>query len=176
MESTQTREHRAIIITGPVGSGKSSTAKALAELLEHNDVSCALIDMDAIHWFHPTPADDPFGSEVGFRHLKVMANTYRELGIPLLILADVIETDANGHQQAMPDYPVLTIRLDVAFDRLRDRLQSREVESQVPWHLDRARELQDIMVRNGVGDIVLPVDSETTEEVAAEIAHRLALI
>lgn len=167
---------QAIIITGPVGSGKSTTAKALAELLEHNDVSCAFIEMDALSWFHPTPTSDPFGSEVGFRHLGLMVDTYRDLGIPTLILAGVIETDANRYAEAMPGYDTLIVRLDVSFDRLDDRLRGRETESQVPWHLNRARELQEIMEANGVGDIVLPVDNESPDEVAAEIAHRLALI
>lgn len=167
---------QAIIITGPVGSGKSTTAKALAELLEHNDVSCALLDMDALHWFHPTPADDPFGSDVGFQHLKMMTDTYRNMGIPLLILADVIEIDAVQHQQAMHDYPVLTIRLNVPLARLEDRLRLREPENQIPWHLNRAQELQTIMERNGVGDIVFAVDGESPQEVAAEIAVQLALI
>lgn len=167
---------QAIIFTGPVGSGKSTTAKALAEHLENNDISCALIDMDALSWFHPTPSDDPFGSEVGFRHLRLMTDTYRAMGIPLLILADVIEISADNHQQAMPDYRVLTVRLDVAFDRLEDRLRAREPEAQVPWHLNRAKELQAIMVRNGVGDIVQRVEDESPEEIANEMARRLDLI
>lgn len=167
---------QAIIFTGPVGSGKSSTAKALAELLEHNDISCALIDVDALHWFHPTPVGDPFGSEVGFRHLTQMTDTWRELDIPLLILADVIEESAEDHQQCMPDYPVRVIRLDVAFDRLEARLRSRESESQVPWHLDRARELQQIMERNAIGDLVVSVSDESPEEIAQQVARELGFL
>ncbi len=167
---------QAIIFTGPVGSGKSSTAKALAELLEHNDISCALIDMDALHWFHPTPEGDPFGSEVGFRHLTQMTDTWRELNIPLLILADVIETSAEEHQRCMPDYPVRVIRLEVAFDRLEARLQSREPEAQVPWHLDRARELQEIMERNAIGDVVVSVKDESPEEIALQVAKQLGFL
>lgn len=176
MQMENAINNRAVIITGPVGSGKSSTAKALAELLEHNNVSCALIDMDAIRWFHPTPEGDPFGTEVGFLHLRIMANTYRSLGIPLLILADVIETGDQGHRDAIPDYPVVTVRLDVAFNQLRDRLEAREVPSQVPWHLERAQELQHTMEQKGIGDHVLSVEDESVEEIAAKIAEILELL
>lgn len=167
---------KAIIITGPVGAGKTTTAMALAELLEHRDISCAMVDMDQLRWFHPTPGDDPFGSAVGFRHLAVMAQTWRELDIPTAILADVIEADTEGHQAAMPTYEITVVRLEVSMDRLHDRLRGRETGRQIPWHLNRAQELQNIMTTNGVGDLVVLVNKETPEQVAETIARELNLI
>ncbi|MCO5224423.1 MAG: AAA family ATPase [Thermomicrobiales bacterium] len=167
---------RAIIITGPVGAGKTTTTWALAELLEQNDISCAAIDMDSLRWFHPTPPDDPFGSAVGFRHLRMMTQTFRETSIPTLVLADVIEETTADHQRAMPGYDVIVVRLQVDFARLDARLRQRETEIQIPWHLNRARELQGIMERNGIGDVVIEVKDESPAEIALSIATRLGLI
>lgn len=169
---------RAIVITGPVGAGKTTTAATLAEMLEKRDVSCAAIDMDALRWFHPTPADDPFGTAVGYRHLAFMAETYRSMGIPTLILADVVETSEDRRKlaEALKGYSLVIVRLDVALERMQDRLRQRESEAQLAWHLNRASELQGIMERNGIGDIVVAVDAESPEEVAVTIAKRLRLL
>ena len=105
-----------------------------------------------------------------------MTDKWRELKIPLLILADVIETSAEEHQRCMPDYPVQVIRLEVAFGRLERQLRSREPEAQVPWHLDRARELQEIMERNAIGDVVLSVTDESPEEIALQVAKHLGFL
>ncbi len=167
---------RAIIITGPVGAGKTTTAMALAELLEHRDISCAMVDMDQLRWFNPTPPGDRFGSRVGLRHLAVMAASYRELGIPTFILADVIETGIDQHASAMPGYEITVVRLAVAVERLHQRLRLRETDAQFGWHENRAIELTQIMERNGIGDIVIPVNDETPEQVALMIAEHLELL
>lgn len=166
----------AIVITGPVGAGKTTTSMALAELLEHRDISCAMVDMDQLRWFHPTPKGDPFGSTVGHHHLEAMATTYRELNIPTFIIADVIETDTKRHEKSLAGFDVIVVRLNVSMERLHDRLRKRETERQIAWHLNRAQELQDIMFANGIGDIVIDVADENPEQVAETIARELNLI
>ncbi len=167
---------RAIVITGPVGAGKTTTAVALAELLEHRDISCAMVDMDQLRWFHPTPPDDRFGTQIGLRHLTVMAASYRELGIPIFILADVIETGTEQHARAMPGYEVIVVRLSVSVERLHHRLRLRESDAQYGWHEHRAIELTEIMERNGIGDVVIQVADERPDEVALMIAEQLQLL
>jgi chloramphenicol 3-O-phosphotransferase len=167
---------RAIVITGPVGAGKTTTAMALAELLEQSDISCAMVDMDQLRWFHPTPPDDRFGSRVGLRHLAVMAESYRALGIRIFILADVIETGPEQHASAMPGYEIIVVRLAVSVDRLHERLRLRETDAQYGWHEHRAIELTEIMERNGIGDVVIQITDESPDQVALMIAQQLQLL
>lgn len=169
---------RAIVITGPVGAGKTTTAMALAEMLEHEDISCAMVDMDQLRWFHPTPQGDPFGEAIGHKHVRYMTETWRELEIPTVILADVIETAAGKQAlaDALPGYDLVVVRLNVSMEQLHARLRNRETERQIPWHLNRAQELQDVMIRNGVGDLVVDVEDQSPEQLAAEIAGRLSLL
>ena len=167
---------RAIVITGPVGAGKTTTAIALAALLEQRDISCAMIDMDQLRWFYPRPTGDRFGSQVGLRHLAVMAASYQELGIQILVLADVIETGTEWHASAVPGYEITVVRLAVPVEQLHQRLRLRETEADYEWHENRAVELTDIMERNRIGDLVIQVNHEGPEEIALMIAERLRLL
>ncbi len=49
-----------LVLTGPVGVGKTVVAWEVAEILEERGVSFGCFDPDAIH-FRPRPPDDPFG-------------------------------------------------------------------------------------------------------------------
>ncbi len=167
---------RALVITGPPGAGKTTTAMALSELLEQHDISCAMVDMDQLRWFHPRPPGDRFGCAVGLRHLGVMAATYRELRIPIFIIADVIETGTERHEEAMPGYDVTVVRLDVDINRMHARLRDRETDYHYAWYENRAIELTHIMERNGIGDVVIRVQDETRQQVAREIAEQLGLL
>ena len=135
-----------------------------------------MVDLDHLLWFHPTPPGDRFGSQVGLRHLAVMAASYRVLAIPIFILADVIETGADQHARAMPGYEITVVRLAVSIEQLHERLRLRETEAQYGWHENRARELTEIMERNGIGDVVIQVSDEDPEAIALMIAERLRLL
>src|SRR5690349_7193281 len=47
----QTNGRRLIIITGPVGAGKSTTSLALAQALRRPDLAVAVIDLDQVYCF-----------------------------------------------------------------------------------------------------------------------------
>lgn len=167
---------RAIVITGPVGAGKTTTAMALAELLEHRDTPCAMVDMDQLRWIHPTPKGDPFASAIGLRHLAFMAQTWTELNISTVILADVIETGTDRHAKVMPGYEITVVRLSVGIERLHARLRERETDAQYGWHENRAIELTGIMERNGIGDLVIEVTNESPQDLAERIAIGVGLL
>src|SRR5438105_15288750 len=53
-----------LLVTGPVGVGKSTVAAAVSDLLTMRGVAHAFADMDCFSHFHPRPADDRFGSRL----------------------------------------------------------------------------------------------------------------
>ena len=168
----------AFIITGPVGSGKTSVMAALTELLEQHNKPSAGIDMDHLRWFFPKQPGDPFGGHVGRQNLAFIAANYRSLGIPVLAIADVVENEQGRQQmvEALPDYNVQVVRLRVPMHLIEKRLRHREQNEHLHWYLDRAPELEQIMDERNVGDFVVDVGERSAQEVAAEIARRYGLI
>lgn len=169
---------RAIIITGTVGVGKTTTMAALTAYLEDHDVPCAGIDMDALRWFYPHPEGDRFGSAVGRKHLAYLAASYHELGIPLIVLADVVEhdNDRDALVAAMPQFDVHVVRLRLGMDAVLAQLRQREAPERLPWYLHRAPELEAIQDAANVGDTIIDIGDRTPGEIAELIVDKLRLL
>ena len=67
-----------LVITGPVGVGKSTIAAEAAWLLRQADVPHALVDLDRIEQCWPVPADDPGNERVSHRNLACMWANFRQ--------------------------------------------------------------------------------------------------
>lgn len=167
-----------MILTGPVGAGKTTTMWTLGELLTAADVPHAVLDVDQVRTFHPTPPDDRFGSRLGRRNTATVTANYLAEGARILVLADVIEHagDRDDYVRMMPDAAITVVRLDVPMETIFRRLDAREPESTLAWHRNRAPELQAIMEREQIGDLVIDVGQRTPIAVATEIADRLRLV
>lgn len=163
-----------LVITGPVGSGKSTVAAAISERLSAIGQRHAVVDQDYLRWVHPEPPDDPFGARLGLRNLAAIWPNFMALEIEALILADVVEDRSQIalYQQAMPGAAVTVVRLDVPMSIIMRRLDGRESASSIDWYRHRAPDLQMIMERNKVEDVLVAVGERTPDEVAAEILQK----
>ena len=168
----------AIVITGPVGAGKSTVAAALSAVLEAHGVRHAMIDQDHLRWIYPHPPGDAFAAAFGYRNLAAVWPNYRAAGIDCMILADVVEERAHvaEYARAMPGTAVTVVRLDVPMDLIIRRLEGREGAATIDWYRHRAPELHGIMERNAVADLVIDVGERAPEAVAREIAERMGLV
>jgi adenylylsulfate kinase-like enzyme len=160
-----------VVITGPVGAGKSTTARAVAEELNRRRLPHALIDMDFLRWVYPAPEDDWFNGRLGLRNLGAIWPNLQDVGVEWIVVADVVE-HPDGAQQfrdVIPGSRVTVVRLNVPLDLVMARLEVREGLDGMEWFRNRAPELQGIMEREGVGDLVVEVGERTPGEVAGEI-------
>ena len=167
-----------VVITGPVGSGKSTVAATLCDLLAANDCRNAYVDMDSLRWLYPAHPEDRFSARLGFQNLAAIWPNLLDAGATCVVLADVVEdmVQRETYESLMPGSMVTIVRLNVPLNLILERLANRESGADLEWHRQRAPELQAIMERAAVGDLVLDVGTRSPHAVATEIAHRLNLI
>jgi adenylylsulfate kinase len=61
-----------LLITGPVGVGKTRTASAASELLNERGIPHACVDLPQISKAFPARDDDPWNEELAHRNLACM--------------------------------------------------------------------------------------------------------
>lgn len=165
-----------VVITGPVGVGKTTTAGALSDLLKQHDMLHTMIDMDALRASYPSPPDDRFNERLGHRNLADVTRNARVVGSTRLIVADVIESNAgkDAYREAIPDAAVTVVRLIASIESIHERIQTRDSagsgsDAGVAWERDRAAELIAIMDAADVADVCIDTTGRGAGEVALEI-------
>jgi adenylylsulfate kinase-like enzyme len=156
---------RALLVTGPVGVGKTTVAEAVGDLLAAAEVPHAVIDLDWLRCSWPSPADDPFQLELELRNLRAVARNYADAGARRLVLAGVLESRADRARYTEAVAAELTVcRLTADLSVIRDRLAVRHRhDSGLRWHVDRAGELERIFASAGVEDFVVAADRAVAE-------------
>ncbi len=168
------------MITGPVGAGKSTVAGTVTDMLGDDGFVNAWIDMDFLRQVHPRSAGDPYGKELGYRNLAAIWPNLRDAGIRCALIADVVEDRSQSlesYLRAMPGSAPIIVRLDVPMSLVFDRLERRErTEDSLAWSKARAPELQAIMERGNVEDILIDVGDRAPHDIAREIIWRCKLV
>ncbi len=160
-----------IVITGPVGVGKTTVASALSDRLIATNEPHALIDMDQLRQSYPRPAGDRFNMALGLRNLAALWANYRAAGAECLILADIVESpdDVEAYRAAVPNAEVTVVRLLASADTVGQRLAQRETGASLRWHQQRAAELVALMEKEAIGDVLVETDEKTALDIADEI-------
>lgn len=168
----------AVVVTGTVGAGKSTTIEALSGRLTAAGVSNAAIDADELRLFFPRPPDDPFGVAVGLANVADVAARYLSVGVRVLLIADVVE-DAESRAalaRAVAPAPLSVVRLDVDEQRLARRLRARESEQTVGWYLERGPALQAKQRAAALEDVTIAVGERSPDELAEQIVREFGLL
>ena len=146
-----------VLVTGPVGVGKTTVASALADALVDEGVPTAFVDGDALTEVHPASPGDDMGEGVLLANLAAAWRVYRAAGARCLVLAQVVESDADVQKfaDAVPGADVTVIRLDAPLDVVHRRIARRGVGEADPWHLARADALHALYQQRPVGHVTL---------------------
>jgi predicted kinase len=165
-------EPGALLLTGTVGAGKSTTADHVGELLAERGVPHAVVDLDELRRSWPAPPGDPFQQDLELENLRAVAGVYRRRGAARLVLAGVLEDRAaRAAYAAAVGVPLTVCRLRLDVPAVRDRLDVRHAGSPsvLAWHRHRAGELHAILEDARVEDAVVDVEGLAPAEVAASV-------
>lgn len=167
-----------LLVTGPIGAGKTSVVAEIAELLDARRIPHAALDMDWLSSYFPRPPADPFGTVVGLQNLAAIWPNFAAAGARRLVLAGVVLSRENldPYLAAVPGAEIAVCRLHAPVHVLQARVREREIGSALTWHLARAAELAGQFERSSVADIVVDNGDRTVREVALEVLSRIGWI
>jgi len=168
METTN-RPVAVLVLSGAVGSGKSTIGRFVATRLREANVSHALVDHEWMGYCWPVPADDRWNEQVAAQNLACAWSNFRAAGAERLIFCRVLESrSVLGHvRHAVPDAVVTVVQLRAPLGVIQQRLRAREPEP--AWYLDVATELAPRMDRGNVADFIVDNGERHPDEVAGDV-------
>lgn len=164
-----------LIISGPVGVGKTSTGTEVSSLLNQEAIPHTFIDMDALTYTFPRDPSDRFATGLALKNLAAIWQNAQAQGAKNLIVPRVCETpqDALNIAKAVGIAGATLCRLTAQHDTLLARVRQRETGAALTWHENRAIELADQMADNTFEDFTLATDNRPITEIAHEIVQKI---
>jgi len=157
---------RLLVVTGPVGVGKTAVSWEIAEVLEERDIRYGFFDPDAVH-FHPRPLDDRFGYRVS---LAAFDAAWPLMDVDRLIVPMIVEQRSRFDH--FSEFDVTIVRLSAPARVIEQRIRQREIWAGLEWHLARAAELDAHWRDHPVEDFLVENADRPVREVAVEVLTR----
>lgn len=169
----RSRSPRVILITAPVGGGKTSVMLDASQVLRDLGVPHAAIDVDALSWCYPSSPDDPFNNALALRNVAHLWSEYSALGTDSLLLSRVVETpeDVSAFERLFSHGTLTVVRLESPIETIHERLVRRASGADASWDLNRSTELAGIMSQAALEDLVVDNDRQL-REVSIEVLTR----
>ncbi len=164
-----------LIISGPVGVGKTTVANEISASLSRSGIPHTFIDLDTLTMTYPRPPNDRFGDKLALQNLRdVWANCTAGRSRNLVI-ARVIETkaDLQNIQQALPNAELHLCQLRANDPTLIARVRTREHGLERDWHEARAIELAESLQQTAPADFTIDTDGRPTTQIARDLVSRL---
>jgi shikimate kinase len=158
-----------LVLSGVVGSGKSTIGRCVARQLKEADSSYALIDHEWMAYSWPVPLDDPWNERVAGQNLACAWLNFRAAGAERLVYCRVLEARSllRHVKDAVPGAVPTVVQLRAPLELIHHRLSAREPEP--GWYLNAATELASRMNTSKVADFIVDNGARPPNEVAREI-------
>ena len=164
-----------LILSGPVGVGKTTIGQEVSSLLSADNVAHTFIDLDALTQTFPRPPDDPYGDRLALSNLRQVWANSLAAGSGNLIVARVVETRSavDRIQDAVPHSSPKVCQLRASRNALGERVRRRELGSARDWHEIRALELYPNLAKDGPCDFVVETEGRLPPNIAREIVAQV---
>jgi len=165
-----------LIVSGPVGVGKTSSAQEVSNVLVARSVSHTLLDLDCLARTYPREAKDRFGSKLMLTNLRSVWRNCVAAGSKNLVLARVIEneTDKDAIAECIPHAVTVVCRLQAHNETLVSRVRKREIGTRAQLHEQRSLELAASLNDGAPTDFLVDTDGKSIADVANEIVGKIS--
>jgi len=162
-----------LVVSGPVGAGKTTIAGEAGLMLQQAGVPHAVVDLATVAMCWPPPDDDPWNERLVHRNLAAMWDQFRAAGASRLIVCRVLEDRSllRHIRDAVPGAEIVVVHLQVPIDLLRHRLRARQAGRDSSWHLGAAEYLNRTMRPEQLADYVVNNDDRPPRAVAEEVIN-----
>jgi hypothetical protein len=160
---------RVLVVSGPVGVGKTSVAHEMFDVLSSRDIAHAVIDIDALGINWPFGAGDPYNNRMAMRNLAAVWRNFAAAGATHAVLPRVIESVAElaPYREAIPGAEIQVCRLVATHETLRERVSARETGSSREALVRRAIQLAESL-EDSPADFTIHTDGRALREIAQE--------
>src|SRR5687767_1583099 len=159
-----------LVISGSMGSGKTTILGEASDLLTASGVAHAAVDLDALGIGYIPHA----GEELTRRNLAAVWGNYAAAGITRLMIAEAIDSAAKRERilLAVPGAEIAICRLRAATETMQQRVRVREPGMLQDQFVRRVVELEAALDRAGIEDFSVENDVRSVTEVAREMLVR----
>jgi predicted kinase len=164
-----------ILITGTMGSGKTTVLGEASDILSAHGIMHAAIDLDGLAvWYAPTTAL----RDVAYRNLSSVWRNYAAGGMTRLLLAAAIESreELSRIAAAIPNSAMVICRLKAELGTMQQRVSVREPGMLHDTFVARVAELETILDGAALEEFSLVNDARPVTDVASELLTRAAWI
>jgi hypothetical protein len=115
-----------LLISGSMGTGKTTVLYEVSDLLEEADVAHAAIDLDSLAKMHP--AHGEHSDRLMFANLAAVWPVYAAAGADRLVAARVVEdrSELGRYREAVPGAEPIICLLEAPVETMQARLRVRE--------------------------------------------------
>ena len=162
-----------IVITGSMGTGKTTVLGEASDMLAERDIAHAAIDLDALGLAHE-PAVANASDELTLRNLKDVCSNVAAAGIRRVLIAAAVESRAELDRivRATAARTVLVCRLRAALEVMEARVAARERGIRADRYVRRVRVLEDLLDHAALEDFSLATTDVPVTAVARTLLER----
>jgi len=161
-----------LLLTGTVGTGKTTVASAIGDQLADIGLPNAVIDLDWLGWVNVGNDFHNYDHLIMQNLLSTWQN-YRDVGVEYLVLARaLLQREPVGIlKNSFPNTPITIVRLTASHETVKERLSRRDSEEVLREHLAEMEKMDQVMDELHLEQTSVVTDSISVAEAARQVIY-----
>ena len=159
-----------LLISGSMGTGKTTVLSEVSDLLVEADMAHAAIDLDCLSMMRPLRG--PRRERLTFANLAAVWSNQAAAGAQRLVIARVLEerSELQHYREAVPGAEPVVCKLTASIETMQERVRIREPGMIQAEAVARAATLADILERARAEDFTVDNgEGRSITDVAREV-------